>query len=121
MDTSRYLTAGDLMQTNDVPLVRNLDVSSVAASLNGSAEYAFVLDGERRIRGFVTRDAIGNVAPDLRKVECISREAVLDHVVSRVCANSTALPVVDDEDRYCGSVNQADVLKVITRNRGAHV
>ena len=121
VDTSRYLTAGDLMQTNDVPLVRNLDVSSVAASLNGSAEYAFVLDGERRIRGFVTRDAIGNVAPDLRKVECISLGASLEHVVSRVCANATALPVVDDEDRYCGSVNQAAVLKILTRNRGSHV
>jgi glycine betaine/proline transport system ATP-binding protein len=109
------------MQTNDIPLVRNLDVSSVAASLNGSAEYAFVLDAERRIRGFVTRDAIGNAAPHLRKVECISRGASLEHVVSRVCANATALPVVDDEDRYCGSVNQAAVLKILTRNRGSHV
>jgi glycine betaine/proline transport system ATP-binding protein len=109
------------MQTNNVPLVRILDQSNVEASLNGSAEYAFVLDAERRIRGFVTRDAIGNASPSLRKVECISRGASLDHVVSRVCANSTALPVVDDEDRYCGSVDRADVLKVITRNRGAHV
>jgi glycine betaine/proline transport system ATP-binding protein len=121
VDTSRYLTAGDLMRTNGVPLVRILDQSNVEASLNGSAEYAFVLDAERRIRGFVTRDAIGNASPSLRKVECISRGASLDHVVSRVCANSTALPVVDDEDRYCGSVDRADVLKVITRNRGAHV
>jgi glycine betaine/proline transport system ATP-binding protein len=121
VDTSRYLTAADLMQTNDVPLVRNLDQSSVAASLNGSAEYAFVLDAERRIRGFVTREGIGNASPDLRKVECISRGASLEHVVSRVCANVTALPVVDDEDRYCGSINQAAVLKVLTRNRGSHV
>lgn len=122
VDTSRYLTAGDLMQANGVPLVRNLDQSSVAESLNGSAEYAFVLDAERRIRGFVTRDAIGNASPSLNKVECISRGAPLEHVVSRVCASTTALPVVDDEDRYCGSVDQAAVLKVITRNRGgAHV
>ena len=88
VDTSRYLTAGDLMQTNGVPLVRNLDQSSVEASLNGSADYAFVLDAERRIRGFVTRDAIGNASPSLRKVESISRGASLDHVVSRVCANT---------------------------------
>ncbi|MFM0220650.1 quaternary amine ABC transporter ATP-binding protein [Paraburkholderia dipogonis] len=121
VDTSQYLTAGDVMQTNGVPLVRNLDQSSVEASLNGSAEYAFVVDAERRIRGFVTRDAIGNASPSLRKVECISRSASLDHVVSRVCVSSTALPVVDDEDRYCGSVDRTDVLQVLTRNRDAHV
>ncbi|WNC94656.1 glycine betaine/L-proline ABC transporter ATP-binding protein [Paraburkholderia sp. FT54] len=121
IDTSRYLTAADLMQTNGVPLLRNLDASTVAATLNGSADYAFVLDAERRIRGFVTRDAIGNASPSLRKIECISRGTPLDQLVPRVCANATALPVVDDEDRYCGSVDRAIVLKVLTRNRGSHV
>ena len=121
IDTSRYLTAGDMMQTNEVPLLRNLDASSVAASLNGSAEYAFVLDAEHRIRGFVTRDAIGNASPDLRKVECSSHAASLDHVVSRVCASTTAVPVVDDDGCYCGSVDRAVVLKVLTRSRGSHV
>ncbi|WP_028223665.1 quaternary amine ABC transporter ATP-binding protein [Paraburkholderia oxyphila] len=121
VDTSRYLTAGDLMQREAVPLIRTLDKTSVAASLNGSNEYAFVLDAQRRISGFVTRDAIGVDQPSLRKVECISRAAPLEQVVSRVCATNTALPVVDDEGRYCGSIDQAAVLKVITRNRGAHV
>jgi glycine betaine/proline transport system ATP-binding protein len=121
IDTSRYLTAADLMQTNGVPLLRNLDASTVAATLNGSADYAFVLDAERRIRGFVTHDAIGNASPSLRKIECISRGTPLDQLVPRVCANATALPVVDDEDRYCGSVDRAIVLKVLTRNRGSHV
>lgn len=121
VDTSRYLTAGDLMQSEAVPLIRTLDKTSVAATLNGSNEYAFVLDAQRRISGFVTRDAIGAEKPSLRQVECISRGAPLDQVVSRVCATSTALPVVDDDGRYCGSIDQAAVLKVITRNRGAHV
>ncbi|MCX4161311.1 glycine betaine/L-proline ABC transporter ATP-binding protein [Paraburkholderia acidicola] len=121
IDTSRYLTAGDMMQTNEVPLLRNLDASSIETSLNGSAEYAFVLDAEHRIRGFVTRDAIGNASPDLRKVECISHAASLDHVVSRVCATTTAVPVVDDDGCYCGSVDRAVVLKVLTRSRGSHV
>jgi glycine betaine/proline transport system ATP-binding protein len=120
VDTSRYLTAGDLMQTHGVPTLRSTDPSSVAATLNGSAQYAFVLDSERRIRGFVTRDALNDAAPAIRKIECLSRGAALEHVVSRVCAHTTALPVVDDEERYCGSIDQADVLKVITR-RGTHV
>jgi len=121
VDTSRYLTAGDLMQTNHVPLVRQFDQPNIAASLTGSAEYAFVLDGEQRIRGFVTRDALGSQSPAIRQVESISRGAPLDLVVSRVCASRTALPVVDEKERYCGSVDQAAVLRVISRSRGTHV
>jgi glycine betaine/proline transport system ATP-binding protein len=121
VDTSRYLTAGDLMQTDAVPLVRHLDASNVAASLNGSADYAFVLDAERKLRGFVTRDALGNASPGLTQVECIGRAASLEQVVSRVVASAMALPVVDDDGCYCGSVDRAAVLKVLTRMRGSHV
>jgi glycine betaine/proline transport system ATP-binding protein len=125
VDTSRYLTAADMMQTDAVPLVRQLDAGAVAASLNGSADYAFVLDAERKIRGYVTRDALGAaapaLAPSITQVESISRAATLEHVVSRVVANSRALPVVDDDGCYCGSVDRAAVLKVLTRSRGPHV
>jgi glycine betaine/proline transport system ATP-binding protein len=121
VDTSRYLTAGDLMQTDAVPLVRQFDAAGVAASLNGSAEYAFVLDAQRKIRGFVTRDALGAGAPSLAHVECIARSASLEHVVSRVVAHARALPVVDDDGCYCGSVDRAVVLQAITRTRGSHV
>ncbi|PMS22179.1 glycine betaine/L-proline ABC transporter ATP-binding protein [Trinickia dabaoshanensis] len=121
VDTSRYLTAGDLMQTDAVPLVRQLDAAGVAASLNGSADFAFVLDAERKIRGFVTRDALGQSAPSVAQVECIARSATLEHVVSRVVAHTRALPVVDDDGCYCGSVDRAVVLKAITRTRGSHV
>ena len=121
VDTSRYLTAADLMQTDAVPLVRQLDAAGVAASLNGSAEYAFVLDAEHKIRGFVTRDALGSASPQLGQVECISRAATLDQVVSRVVAHARALPVVDDDGCYCGSVDRAVVLQALTRSRGNHV
>src|SRR6516225_5838077 len=46
VDTSRYLTAGDLMQTNDVPVVRHLDAPEIEQTLNGSAEYR---SEERRV------------------------------------------------------------------------
>jgi glycine betaine/proline transport system ATP-binding protein len=121
VDTSRYLTAGDLMQTDAVPLVRQLDAAGVAASLNGSADYAFVLDGQRKFRGFVTRDALGKTSTDVGQVECISRGATLEQVVSRVVAHARALPVVDDDGCYCGSVDRAVVLQALTRMRGSHV
>ncbi|MBB5498030.1 glycine betaine/L-proline ABC transporter ATP-binding protein [Paraburkholderia sp. MM5384-R2] len=123
IDTSRYLTAGDLMQTDDVPLMHapQIDASSVAATLDGSADYAFVLDSERRIRGFVCRDATGNVSPQLNQIECIRRSTPLDDVVARVVASRAPLPVVEADGSYCGSVNKTNVLNVLTRHRGSHV
>ncbi|TDF67131.1 glycine betaine/L-proline ABC transporter ATP-binding protein [Cupriavidus sp. L7L] len=117
IDTSRYLTAGDLMQTNAVPTLSRLDAANIAATLNGSEDYAFVLDAQRKLRGFVTRDATQSVRP----VESIQRNASLDHVVERVVATPNALPVVDDDGCYCGSVSRAVILKAITRSRGNHV
>ncbi|WP_341319289.1 glycine betaine/L-proline ABC transporter ATP-binding protein [Paraburkholderia sp. IMGN_8] len=123
IDTSRYLTAGDLMQTDAVPLMHSphIDASSVAATLNGSAEYAFVLDGERKIRGFVCRDATGSASPQLNHIECIRRTTPLDDVVERVVASRAPLPVVEADGSYCGSVNKTNVLNVLTRHRGSHV
>ena len=87
-----------------------------------SSNVRLVWSGWLPARILRTRLGHCHASPSLNKVECISRGAPLEHVVSRVCASTTALPVVDDEDRYCGSVDQAAVLKVITRNRGgAHV
>lgn len=121
IDTSRYLTAGDLMQTGAVPIVSKCDAANVAATLNGSADYAFVLDAQRKIRGFVTRDAIGQDTPSVSPIESIRRDASLEHVVARVVASPNALPVVDDDGCYCGSVDRALILKAITRSRGSHV
>jgi glycine betaine/proline transport system ATP-binding protein len=121
VDTSRYLTAGDLMQTDAVPLVRHLDAAGVAASLNGSADYAFVLDSERKIRGFVCRDALGSASPKLNQIECIRRTTPLDDVVELVVASHAPLPVVEADGSYCGSVNKTNVLNVLTRHRSSHV
>ncbi len=124
IDTSRYLTAGDLMQTDVVPLMKHgsqIDASSVSQALNGSADYAFVMDHERKIRGFVCRDAVGQASPEINLIECIQRSTPLDVVVSRVVASRAPLPVVEADGSYCGSVNKAIVLKALTRHRGSHV
>ncbi|RDU99264.1 glycine betaine/L-proline ABC transporter ATP-binding protein [Trinickia dinghuensis] len=121
VDTSRYLTARDLAQKDAVPTISKLDGASVASKLNGTAQYAFVLDAQRKIRGFVTRGEADGGAPSVRPVESISCDATLDHVVERVSASAHALPVVDSDGCYCGSVDRAALLKAITRSRGSHV
>jgi glycine betaine/proline transport system ATP-binding protein len=112
------------MQTDAVPLMKHspqIDASSVAATLNGSADYAFVLDGERKIRGFVCRDAMGSASPQLNQIECIRRTTPLDDVVELVVASRAPLPVVEADGSYCGSVNKTNVLNVLTRHRSSHV
>ena len=124
IDTSRYLTAGDLMEADSVPVMKHdaqINAATVAETLNGSADYAFVLDKNRRIRGFVCRDAAGQASPQLNHTDCLMRGAALDHVVSRVVASRSPLPVVDDDGIYCGSVNKNNVLQALTRHRGSHV
>jgi glycine betaine/proline transport system ATP-binding protein len=121
IDTSRYLSAADLMQTGAVPLVRQLDTYGGLPSLSQldeKADYAFVLDSEHKIRGLVKRDSL---AVHITGIESISHSATLEQVVSRVLASAKALPVVDDDGRYCGSVDRATVLTVLTRSRGLHV
>ncbi|KND60076.1 L-proline glycine betaine ABC transport system permease protein ProV [Candidatus Burkholderia verschuerenii] len=122
IDTSCYLTGGDLMQTDEVPIMPHaaqIDASSVAQTLNGSADYAFVLDAQRRIRGFVGRDANGNATPQINQIECIQRTMTLDDVVNRVVASPALLPVVDADGMYCGSVNKTNVLRVLTYHRSS--
>ncbi|WP_277184643.1 glycine betaine/L-proline ABC transporter ATP-binding protein [Caballeronia sp. BR00000012568055] len=118
IDTSRYLTAGDLMQTDAVPLMNSpqIDASSVAQTLNGSADYAFVLDAQRRIRGFVGRDNA-----NVQHIDCIERSMTLDEVVNRVVDSPAPLPVIEADGSYCGSINKANVLKILTHHRGSHV
>ncbi|MCG5078136.1 quaternary amine ABC transporter ATP-binding protein [Paraburkholderia tagetis] len=116
VDTSRYLTARDLMQTDAVPLVSKADTTNGRSQFNGNADYAFVFDGSRKICGVVRRDM-----PAMQPVESIRHDAPLEHVITRVVASPNALPVVDDSGSYCGSVDRAIVLKAITRSRGAHV
>ncbi len=122
IDTSRYLTAGDLMQTDEVPIMPHamqIDASSGAQTLNGSADYAFVIDAQRKIRGFVGCDANGNAASQINQIECIQRTMTLDDVVTRVVASPAPLPVVDADGTYCGSVNKTNVLRVLTHHRSS--
>lgn len=80
-----------------------------------------MLDGQRRIRGFVGRDMNGNAVPQINPIECIERHMALDEVVNRVVASPAPLPVVEVDGSYCGSINKANVLKVLTHHRGSHV
>ena len=128
VDTNRYLTAQDLMQSDAVPLLRSSgDLAANPHLLAGHAsDYAFVVDLAQQFKGVLpTRrhaDASGILHPALlRAVEPIGAGAGLELVMQRLQGSPGPLPVIDGDGRYCGAISQAMVLMALSKNRGKHV
>ncbi len=99
IDTSRYLTAGDLMQADAVPLMSHgarMDASSVAQTAQRQRRL--------RVRHGTTNEGFAascvamqsaRRSPELNLIECIQRTTPLDDVVTRVVNSRAPLPVVE--------------------------
>ena len=121
VDTSRYLTAYDLMQADAVPVLdTGADAQHVAATLNGRADYAFVLDAARKVKGIVERHAQNGATPVIDAIQPIELGAPLDTVIQQLSKSRAPLPVVDADGCYCGAINQTAVLKILTHHRSSH-
>lgn len=128
VDTNRYLTASDLMQTNAVPLLKSADELKANPHLYASSrsDFAFVVDGARKVQGIIpTRsfaDASGVMQPmTLQGVELIHHRTTLDVVMGKLIASPNPLPVVDADGCYCGAISQSMVLQALSKTRGSHV
>jgi glycine betaine/proline transport system ATP-binding protein len=128
VDTKRYLTAGDLMQANAVPLVACASEVHANGGLyqRSRSDYAFVVDGARKVQGIVaTRrhaDADGNLqAGGMDRIEVIHHRSNLEDVMDKLIVSRSPLPVVDGDGCYCGAISQAMVLKALSTSRGSHV
>lgn len=128
VDTNRYLTASDLMQTNVVPLVAlaaDVHANGDLYSENHS-DYAFVVDSARKVQGIVaTRrhaDANGNIqANGLDRIEVIHHRTSLEDVMDKLIGSRSPLPVVDGDGCYCGAISQSMILQALSKTRGSHV
>ena len=143
VDTARYLTAGDLMQADAVPLVthpfepRFTSPGAAAPAANGGI--SFVIDKDRRFKGLLgqggqppgpleapeagngNRGNGGDPAAPFTQLESIESSTPLEQVVERLLANRCTLPVVDADGYYCGAVSQHMVLTVLSKQRGENV
>ncbi|MGS0743631.1 quaternary amine ABC transporter ATP-binding protein [Glaciimonas sp. GG7] len=127
VDTSRYLTASDLMQINTVPLLKSAEELKSNPHLYASSrsDYAFVVDSARKVQGMMpTRsfaDVNGVIAPlTMQKVELIHHRTALDVVMKKLIASPIPLPVVDADGCYCGAISQSMVLQALSKE-SAHV
>ncbi|MDY7547510.1 glycine betaine/L-proline ABC transporter ATP-binding protein [Glaciimonas sp. Gout2] len=128
VDTSRYLTASDLMQSNTIPLIKSTDELKVNPHLYASSgsDFAFVVDDARKVKGIVpTRgfaDASGVMQPlTLQKVEQIHYRTSLRVVMGKLIASPVPLPVVDENGCYCGAISQSMILQALSKPEGSHV
>ncbi|QRX81503.1 glycine betaine/L-proline ABC transporter ATP-binding protein [Glaciimonas sp. PAMC28666] len=128
VDTSRYLTASDLMQSNTIPLLRSTEDLKVNPHLYASSgsDFAFVVDEERKVQGIVpTRgfaDASGVLQPlTLQKVELIHYRTSLHVVMGKLIVSPVPLPVVDENGCYCGAISQSMILQALSKPEASHV
>ena len=128
VDTTRYLTAGALMQTDAVPLVASAGEVQANGDLYRSSrsDYAFVVDAARKVQGIVaTRrhaDASGNLQLNgLDRIDVIHHRSNLEDVMDRLISSRSPLPVVDGDGCYCGAISQSMVLQALSKSRGSHV
>ncbi|WP_017940178.1 quaternary amine ABC transporter ATP-binding protein [Zestomonas thermotolerans] len=124
VDTSRYLTAGQL-KADSVPLfVHNgkaPDAQTVCKQLlSMDKHYAFIVDEKHSFRGSISLEKIALLVEGgrnlpleqdlLKPVEPVPEDLPLDSVIQRLVVNEGPIPVVDREGRYSGAISKGRLL-----------
>lgn len=129
VDTSRYLTAGQL-KSNSVPIyVHNgmaPDAQTVCRELQEQDKhYAFVVDEQNNFCGSISLERIallveggGSPALDstvLKAINPVPEDLPLDQVINRLVDNEGPIPVVDQDGHYSGAISKG---RLLTRLQG---
>lgn len=128
VDVSQVFKAGDVARKTQVTIIERQGVS-VAAALermkNFDRDYAIILGRDKTYHGMVSQasliDKVRARDPDpyrsafLPEVEPIPAEEPLSNVLGRVAASPWPAPVVDQRNRYVGSISKAVLLETLDR------
>ncbi|TBU99894.1 quaternary amine ABC transporter ATP-binding protein [Stutzerimonas kirkiae] len=124
VDTSRYLTAGQL-KSDSVPVyVHNgkaPDAGQVCRELLANDKhYAFIVDQRNNFQGSISLERIallvkGNdqlrlEADLLKQIEPVPEDLPLDQVIQRLVNNEGPIPVVDHQGLYTGAISKGRLL-----------
>ncbi|MCY1205551.1 Glycine betaine/choline transport system ATP-binding protein OusV [compost metagenome] len=129
VDTSRYLTAGQL-KSDSVPLfVHNgkaPDAQAVCQKLQAmDKHYAFIVDEKNIFRGSISLEKIALLVEGgrtleleqnlLKHIDPVPEDLPLDSVIQRLVINEGPIPVVDQSGRYSGAISKG---RLLSRLRG---
>lgn len=129
VDVSQVFRAGDIAAEAQMPLIerRNIALPAALEKLqNHERDVAVVVGQDQKYQGMVTvdslTDAANQPAPDayqralLPDVEPIAANEMLSDVMGRVAESPHPLPVVDEEQRYLGSISKTALLQTLDRS-----
>ncbi|MCM2476351.1 glycine betaine/L-proline ABC transporter ATP-binding protein ProV [Rhizobium sp. CG5] len=128
VDVSQVFKAGDVARRTQVTIIERQGVS-VAAALermkNFDREHAIILGRDKTYHGMVSQASlIGRIRakdPDpyrnafLPDVEPIPADEPLSNVLGRVASSPWPVPVVDQRNRYVGSISKSALLETLDR------
>lgn len=123
IDTSRYLTARQLMADSVPVFVHNgkaPETRMVTRTLQEQDKhYAFVIDENRSFRGSISLERLALLDDDaiprlesqlLTPLEPVPHDMPLDHLIERMARIDGPIPVVDAHGHYCGAISKGRLL-----------
>ncbi|HBX56889.1 quaternary amine ABC transporter ATP-binding protein [Pseudomonas sp. UBA2684] len=129
VDTSRYLTAGQLM-ADSVPLYvhngRAPDAQQVCQELQAlDKHYAFIVDEHHNFQGSISLEKIALLVEGgescgleqsvLKHIDPVQKDLPLEQVIGRLVDNEGPIPVIDQHGHYCGAISKG---RLLTRLQG---
>lgn len=128
VDVSQVFRAGDIARKTQVTIIERQGVSAAAGlerMKNFDREYAIILGRDKTYHGMVSHASLvenlrANAADPYRsaflpEIEPIAAAEPLSAVLSKVAASPWPVPVVDDGNRYLGSISKSALLETLDR------
>ncbi|MBT9370099.1 glycine betaine/L-proline ABC transporter ATP-binding protein ProV [Rhizobium sp. CSW-27] len=128
VDVSQVFKAGDVARQTQVTIIERQGVSAAAAlerMKNYDRDYAIILGRDKTYHGMVSqasliekvraRDADPYRSAFIRDVEAIPADEPLSNVLGRVASSPWPVPVVDQRNRYVGSISKSALLETLDR------
>lgn len=128
VDVSHVFKAGDIARKTQVTIIERQGVSAAAAlerMKSFDREYAIILGRDKTYHGMVSQTSVvekvkaGASDPYrnafLPEAEAIAASEPLSNVMSKVAGSPWPVPVVDDSNRYLGSISKSTLLETLDR------
>lgn len=128
VDISHVFKAGDVARKTQVTIIERQGVAAAAAlerMKSFDRDYAIILGRDKTYHGVVSRSSLVEKLkakdPDpyrsafLADMEPIAADEPLSNVLGRVAASAWPVPVIDERNRYLGSISKSILLETLDR------
>ncbi|MCY1746096.1 glycine betaine/L-proline ABC transporter ATP-binding protein ProV [Ensifer sp. SL37] len=128
VDVSQVFRAGDVARKTQVTIIERQGVSAAAAlerMEHYDREVAIILGRDKTYHGMISRSSLIATARDgaadpyrrafLPDIEPIPASESLSNVLGKVAASAFPMPVIDEANRYLGSISKSALLETLDR------